>query len=635
MSQSSSPDHSEQAQMPQPTGVAPSSETDSVVTYFCGSAARYPDTVAVRWADGRLTYRELRAHAGALAARLKGVQLAAVYGERSAELTIAIVATLLAGAGYVPLDPSYPRQRLNYMLADCRPDVLLCLHKDAGALELPDGCRVVAIDDALSADLGAIAAAPAVPQTGTCYVMYTSGSTGQPKGIVMPHSVPGNLIRFESTRSAATVGWNTLQFAPISFDVSVQEMFTTWSTGGTLILIDDETRCDPRDLLSYLVSQQVHRIFLPCVALQMLAEAAASRGRYPASLREVCTAGEQLRITPAIREFFRRTRASLANHYGPTETHVATTERLPADPGQWPALPAIGRAIDGAVVYVLDAGMQPLPAGDPGEIWIGGILADGYLGRPELTEDRFKVTADGTRVYRTGDIGRMLDDGRLEWIGRQDDQLKIRGFRVETGEIEVRLRAIDGIVDAVVIAESPDDPERMHLVAYCVRQPGVPVPGSAAVLESLAAELPHFMMPARCVLLDEFPVTPNGKVDREALRVASGPGDHEASQTSSSDPGPPLTDAEAVIAGIYADLLGVTKLTAETSFFGLGGNSLGLARLATRLEEAFGPRVPVFELFTHNSVAAQAALLERLFAAELDEYPQDDVMAVLDQMQGN
>jgi len=499
---------------------------------LCGSAAgRSPGSAAVRWPGGELSYAGLAAGARNIARSVAGATLVSILAERSPAQVAALLGVLMAGAGYVPLDASHPVRRLEFVLADCGADLLLRDRTAGNSPRVPAGCEVVDLQDALAGTAPRAAAPGRRPAGGAGpdgigYVMYTSGSTGRPKGVAMPQSALASLLGAQNARSAAGPGWNTLQFSPLSFDVSFQEIFATWSTGGTLILVAGDVRGDPRRLLDYLAEFEVHRLFLPYVALRMLAEAAVRSGVYPGQLREVITAGEQLRATGAVREFFRRTGASLDNQYGPTETHVATAHLLPGDPALWPELPSIGRALDGAAVGVLDARQRPLPVGVPGEICIyGHRLAAGYRGRPELTAERFVAGEGGRRCYRSGDVGRVLDDGRLEYLGRRDGQVKLRGYRVEIGEVEARLRALPGVADAIVLLSRASRPDLAYLVAYCVPCHGVPLVG-AELRRLLAAELPGHMLPRRCVVLDRFPLTLTGKVDRRALGEGgqAGPG---------------------------------------------------------------------------------------------------------------
>jgi amino acid adenylation domain-containing protein len=292
------------------------------------------------------------------------------------------------------------------------------------------------------------------------YVIYTSGSTGKPKGVAMPHRPLVNLLLWQLQESAVGAGAKTLQFTPISFDVSFQEIFSTLAAGGTLVLISEQTRRDPIDLLQLLNHAGIERLFLPYVALQHLAEAATRTAIAPAQLREVITAGEQLRITSAIAHWFEQMpHCTLHNHYGPSESHVVTAFKLSGSPKDWATLPPIGHPIFQAEIHLLDADQRPVADGVAGELYIGGVsLARGYLNRPDLTAERFISHPQG-RLYKTGDLARYLPNGAIEYLGRIDQQVKVRGFRIEPGEVEAVLEQHPAVRESVVIVRE-DRPGR-------------------------------------------------------------------------------------------------------------------------------------------------------------------------------
>ncbi|HYY43190.1 MAG TPA: amino acid adenylation domain-containing protein, partial [Pyrinomonadaceae bacterium] len=507
-------------------------------------AAATPEAVAAIFGDERLTYAELNARANQLAHTLRahGVGPEEVVGllvTRSLAMLVGVLGVLKAGGAYLPLDAEHPRERLAFMLADARARVLLT---EAHLRERsPDTAAQVFT---LDADWGAIARAPQVNPTllttaeNAAYVIYTSGSTGKPKAVVMQHRAAVNLITFQRASSGAIAAApRTLQFAPLSFDVSFQEIFSTWAAGGTLVLLTDDERRDARELLRVIERQQVERLFLPFVALQHLAEATVEAGRAPASLRAIITAGEQLKITRQVEQFFTRlSDCVLDNHYGPTETHLVTIWRLAGAAHTWPALPSIGRPIANARVYVLDDAWRPVPTGVAGELYVGGAgLARGYLDRPGQTAARFIPDPfspePGARLYRTGDVARYLSDGRLEYLGRVDNQVKIRGFRIEIGEVEAVIKQHGAVKQAVVNAHE-DAAGRKRLVAYVVAKQGAACTPTA-LRDFLKEQLPEYMIPAAFVLLTALPLTPSGKVDRRALPApdeahAALAGDHVA-----------------------------------------------------------------------------------------------------------
>ncbi|MCX4688662.1 non-ribosomal peptide synthetase [Kitasatospora purpeofusca] len=591
---------------------------------FDRTAARYPDAPALRWDGGEMTYAELKAAADRCADRIGTARVVALSGPRCPELIVALLAILKSGAGYVPLDAAYPRERLDHMLADSGAEVLIGPAGIDGTLTVPEGVRVIDLYG-MPVDAPALPSHPVAPRAASttadlCYVIYTSGSTGVPKGVAMPHRPLAALLDWQSRHSEAGPGWNTLQFAAFSFDGAFQEMFATWGTGGTLVLITDDVRRDPDRLVDWLGERSVHRLVLPFVALQQLAEASSRLGRYPSALREVITAGEQLLVSPLVREFFRHTGASLENQYGPSETHVVTAERLPADPADWPELPAIGHPIDRSVVEILDARLQPLPDGVPGEICVSGAsLADGYLGRPDLTAERFVVRdpADAgaalDRIYRTGDFGTRLPDGRIHYFGRRDGQIKVRGFRVELGEVEAQVLAREGLADAVVVVR--DGATEKQLVAYYRLAEGHDVPPRTLRAE-LARTLPGYMVPFACVAVTALPLTPSGKVDRLTLAGRPLPQDLDAAyEAVLRERGPAVadsTDASAspfaeLLVELWADALARDTIGVHTDVFALGAESVTAMKVASQLTEAFRLTVPPSMLFDRPTAAGQAA----------------------------
>jgi amino acid adenylation domain-containing protein len=492
---------------------------------FARSAARTPDAVAVELGDERVTYAALDARANRLARLLLRLdagpdERVAIALERSVEMVVAVLAVLKAGACYVPVDPAYPAARIVHMLGDSRAGVLVTT--EALAARLPAGGAAVLAVDA-DADLAAREAptAPPVEVDGEnlAYVLYTSGSTGLPKGAALPHRALANLLRWQVARWGEGAAARTLQFSSLSFDVSFQEIFSTWASGGTLVLVDEDTRRDAQALLEHLRETRVERIFLPFAALQNLAEVAVRTGAVLPALREVVTAGEALRATPQLRAFFRQNpRARLENQYGPSETHVVSAHRLGADADAWPALPPIGAPVDGAGLHVLDERGEPAGAGVDGEVYASGAaLARGYLARPALTAERFVPAPfgpPGSRMYRTGDRARWIPDGELEYLGRTDAQVKVRGYRVEPGEVEAAVASHPAVHQAAVTAHG--DGAAKRLVAYVVALPGHTA-DAAGLRAHVAARLPEHMVPAAWMVLDALPLTPSGKVDRRAL----------------------------------------------------------------------------------------------------------------------
>ncbi len=559
-------------------------------------AERIPGAGAVVSENGLLSYAALQRQADALAAALRqrGVGTGTLVGvclERSLLMPAALLGVLKAGAGYIPLDPAYPQSRRDFMCADAK--VRLVLTQNSLAAQIPGGIEALCLDTEWPA---AGEAAPLVlpaPDDSPFYVIYTSGSTGTPKGVQMGRRAIANLVAWQSEASLRS-DVRTAQFAALGFDVSAQEIFSTLCGGGTLVLVPELLRSDPRGLIQFLDRHAVERLFLPFVALQQLAEAAQSQPKSLSALREVITAGEQLKITPALRALFSRLpECTLSNHYGPSETHVATAYTLAGPPAEWPALPPIGRPVPG---------MSALVRG--GEMYLGGIqLADGYVGRPDLTAERFVAlpgTEEGTRWYKTGDLGRVNPEGEIEFLGRADGQLKIRGFRVEPGEVETALLACPGVRQAAVRAWefAPGD---TRLVAYLTASG----PLSADTLrEFLEPRLPEYLVPSRFETIEALPLTPSGKVDYAALPPPSA--ERPALGTAYAAPSSGL---EQQIVEVWQRVLGISPVGAEDSFFDLGGRSLQLVQVHQQLREGAVPDAEITTLFQYPTVRALAGAL--------------------------
>ncbi|GLZ75743.1 non-ribosomal peptide synthetase [Actinorhabdospora filicis] len=601
----------------------------------------HPRRAAIVHDERTVTYAELDAMSAAVAGAVSGHARVAVHAPRSPEQAAAILGVLRAGACVVPLDPAYPPARLEYMLRDSGATALL----GEASFPVPDAVSVLPL-----APAGGGADAPAVGDD-AAYLVYTSGSTGLPKGVLVPHRTLRAVVDWQGPRSGAP-GGVTAQFAPISFDVSFQELFGTWADGGTLVLVDEPVRRDPGRLLDLIGARGVRRLFLPYVALQQLAEYAVAFGRTCPSLREVVSAGEQLFVTPAIRAFFAaHPGAVLDNQYGPSETHVVTAHLMEGPPSAWPERPPIGRAVPGTRVEVVDASGAPVPLGSAGEILVTGPQVGlGYLG------EAF------TGTYRTGDLARFDADGRLEFLGRRDGQVKIRGHRVEVAEVESAVKALPGVADAVVTVDGEGGDRRLvaHYVADVNRQSVVEVrgqgiadvhgpttadvherpvadarePGSAALpphrttplkpreaRDALGRILPAHLVPALLIPVEAFPLTPSGKVDRAALPR---PGAHTATATPS---GP----VEERLAGLFAELLGGDGgIGAEDDFFALGGDSLTAVRLLLRVRDEWGVHLGLAEVFAAPTVARLAALLTGSATASPElrvELPADIVAA--------
>lgn len=436
------------------------------------SVKLYPNEIAVSFKDSSISYSQLNEQANQVAHYLIKQNVnpndsIALAVERSIEMIAILLAVIKTGSAYVPIDTSYPIERIDQVIKNVEPKCILVSKKFADKYV---GYKVLFVEDIFEASIN-FSKKDLNIQTekdSLVYILHTSGSTGIPKGVCMNQNALVNLLLWQKRKSTAKLNTKTIQFSPLSFDVSFQEIFATLTTGGNLVLISEDERIDPFKLLDILSEQQINRIFLPFVALQSITESAGATHIYPINLKEVMTAGEQLKITPQIVKFFSRIPdSSLYNQYGPTEAHVVTQLELTGNPAQWPSLPSIGKAIDNTTIYILDENLSDLPQGEIGELCIGGLcLANGYLNLPDLTADKFTyLPTSHTRIYRTGDLAKILPDGNIEFLGRSDHQVKIRGYRIELGEIEAHLNNQNGVKQAVVNAQE-DKNGNKKLIAY-------------------------------------------------------------------------------------------------------------------------------------------------------------------------
>ncbi|MBN3899198.1 MAG: amino acid adenylation domain-containing protein [Nostoc sp. NOS(2021)] len=573
-----------------------------IAQLFEEQVERTPDAVAVSFQSQQLTYQQLNCQANKLAHHLQklGVKPEVRVGicvERSLSMVVGLLAILKAGGAYVPLDPRSPQERLNYILSNSQASLLLTDLSIALSQQL---LTVVCLDTSeIFCQNSQENPVSGVTPENLAYVIYTSGSTGKPKGVAMSHRSLVNLLYWQMDEGALSCA-KTLQFASISFDVSFQEIFSTWCNGGTLVLITEEIQKDGFALLQLIAQEKVERLFLPFVALQQLANAASIAQSYPASLRQIMTAGEQLQVTPVLVNFFRElSGCTLQNQYGPTERHVVTSFTLKDAASSWSLLPPIGCAIANTQIYILDRNLQPLPIGVPGELYIGGVaIARSYVNSPELTAEKFipnPFEKDGSRLYKTGDRTQYLPDGNIEFLGRIDNQVKVRGFRIELGEIETVLAAYPQVREAVVIARV-DQPGNKRLVAYIVPKQYL---DTSELLCYLKQKLPDYMLPSAFVkLLDALPLTPSGKTDRRALPAPLS----RETRNVSTDLIPPRTATEEVLAGIWSDVLGLEQVGIHDNFFALGGHSLSAMQVIARLRETFKVELPISCLFDYPTV---------------------------------
>ncbi|MFF4426424.1 amino acid adenylation domain-containing protein [Streptomyces sp. NPDC001549] len=597
----------------------------TVVARFAEQAALTPDATAVVMGEEHWSYAQLSEAAENVAGHLCALGAPAnarigIAMDRTPRVMAVLMGVLRAGCAVVPLPPGYPAPRLAAMVEQARPFRVVAEAPYAHLAGEPALLLPAEIVTAPTTECERPAGtapttvagrqAEVVPES-TAYVLFTSGSTGTPKGVAMPHRTLAGLVAWQTRAPSAAPGGVTLQYAPLSFDISFQEIFSTLCSGGTLCLASDAERRDMPALLRLLDRERVEQVFLPPVAIQQLAEAAGTLGIIPRALRVLISCGEQLRVTQEIRALCAKLPgAVLDNHYGPTETHVVTAYTMTGDPAAFPALPPIGRAIDGAEVHVLDEQLRPVPAGAPGDIYLGGFcLADGYEGRPDLTKERFlpQPSPDGgadRRLYHTGDIGMLLPDGDVVFLGRADAQVKVRGFRVEPAEVELAITGLaqryPGLRDAAVVARRHENDEAF-LAAFLLGE------GTdedlADIRERLRASLPDYMVPSHLQWVSHFPLTPSGKRDDATLR-------HTLLSTPARTPDAAPRDAyEQALTEMLADATSLDAVGIHDNLFDLGGTSLTAMRLVVRIERRYGVHISLADFIAAPTCAGLAARL--------------------------
>jgi amino acid adenylation domain-containing protein len=589
----------------------------SVHELFEANARSAPDADAVREGQRALNYAELDRRANRVAQALLGFGVApdtrvAIHAERGIDVVVGTLAVLKAGGAYVPLDPAHPRERLAEMIEDSGATVLLtqqCLH---GRLATA-GVRTMVLDDASSfahqsEDAPCV---PALRRDHLAYVIYTSGSTGKPKGVMVEHASLLSMIDDTCRRFADHQPIQAAWWGSYGFDVSVFEILLAMAQGATLHVVPEDVRADADAYLSWLCGHRITQAYLPPFFVRRLRER-SDADIAALSLRRILVGVESLaedelhrlrRLLPAL---------LVVNAYGPTETTVYST--CYTDIRDIVRQAPIGRPIANTRVMVLDDALQPIPAGVVGEIHIGGIgVARGYLNRPDLTAERFVHDAHGERLYKTGDLGRWLPDGQLEFRGRHDQQIKLRGVRIEPGEIEAALCAHADIEDAVVVARQEHGYSNRQLVAYVTSREGRGI-GVDVLREHLIQRLPAYMVPAAFVQLAALPLTVSGKLDAKALPAP------DMQAYSTSDHVPPDTELEHRIAAMWQELLNHERISMTANFFDLGGHSLNAVRLMSSIREATGKALPISIIFKAPTIRALAAQVESYVDAADDSF---------------
>jgi amino acid adenylation domain-containing protein len=572
-----------------------------VPQWLSQAAARQPWAPALALGEAELSYAELEARSNRLAhwliARGVGPETPVGIGAlRSFELVLGILAVVKAGGAYVPLDPDYPDQRLAYMMLDSGVGMLLSHGAvlDRFSALCPGACAVYDLDSLDLSGQAETAPAVALHPAHPAYIIYTSGSTGRPKGAANSHAALANRLHWMQQAYAIGPGDTVLQKTPFSFDVSVWEFFWPLMTGARLALAQPGAHRDPPALTTALHAYQVSTVhFVPSMLAEFVNQ--SQLPHLPALKRIVCS-GEALPAELQQRVFERLPGVDLVNLYGPTEAAIDVTHwTCRAEPGPVP----IGRPIANLQIQILDSDLNPLPAGVAGELYIGGLgLARGYYRKAGLTAERFLPDpfGSGGRLYRSGDLARRRADGAIDYLGRIDQQIKLRGLRIELGEIETALLQQTGVAEAAVLLQDAAGGPRLVAYIAATEQAG----GDAELRLALSRQLPDYMLPAALIRLDSLPKTANGKLDRKALPQA-----HWQGQVYRA----PQSDTERRLAAIWQELLDVEPVGLDDNFFALGGHSLLATRLVARIRAELGTDLPLLAVFETQSLRDLAALL--------------------------
>lgn len=577
---------------------------------FEAQVEQTPEAVALIFEHHRLTYRELNNRANKLAhyllqSQLKPETLVSICAERSVEMVVALLAVLKVGAAYVPVDPAYPRERVKFMLDDCRSPVLLTQKHLLKSLPVSDA-RVICLDaDWRSIDiLGTHNLSIDLAPDNLAYVIYTSGSTGKPKGAMNTHRGICNRLLWMQDAYRLDSTDRVLQKTPFSFDVSVWEFFWPLITGAALVIARPLGHHDNAYLARVIYEERITTLHFVPSMLQLLLDEPDLRQRC-STLRRVICSGEALSYDLQNR-FFKHLDTELHNLYGPTEAAVDVTFWRCTAENEMRVVP-IGRAITNAQIHLLDQRLEPVPVGVAGELYIGGTcLARGYLNRAELTAHRFiphpLATQPGERLYKTGDLARYLPNGAIEYIGRLDHQVKICGVRIELGEIEAAIVEHSSVRETVVLARE-DIPGDKRLVAYLSANDAIK-PSNGELRSFLQKRLPHYMVPAAFVWMEKLPLTPNGKIDRAGLPP---PVDFLRDGPQVTLPRTPIED---LIAGVWREVMGLRSLSIHDDFFELGGHSLLASMLVSRLRRTLQAELSVPDVFDSPTVAQLAAKMD-------------------------
>lgn len=562
-------------------------------------------SIAISFGDERVSYSELEKYSNQYSNYLiaQGVKPGDVVGvcfERSIEGIISLLAILKAGASYLPLDPDYPSERLDYMIQKAK--VELVIGHECLSSKISGSFQKNFFDWSLIKDQPELDPVIQEEKIKAAYIIFTSGSTGMPKGVEMGHAPLVNLIKWQNSQSSLENKAKTLQFTPLSFDVHFQEIFSTLSSGGELVLVSKDLRLDSLKLLKFINHSKVNRLFLPFVALNHLCEMSAKYNIYPEDLKEVITAGEQLKITKQVRSFFKKNRSKLYNHYGPSETHVITSYKMGEDVDNWDGLPPIGEPISNCEVLILDEFLETVKKGMEGELYLRGVcLANGYIHDEIKTAQRFLNTSTHGLIYKSGDIGKLNENNEIVYIGRSDGQVKIRGHRVEISEVEIALESVHEGQGQIAVKIIENSSGEKSICAYIIGEFRV-----EPLRDALAQRLPEYMIPSHFIGLDKLPLTASGKLDRNALPL---PGTKRPELNTEYLA--PKSTTELLITSLWSKELNIDKVGIRDSFFDLGGTSLKALNILAQLQVVHGKNLNVTHLFQYPTIEAISKFIDR------------------------
>ncbi len=582
----------------------------TIADQFKQQVAKTPDAIAVVAKDSQLSYRELDERSNRLARHLQSLSvkpdiLVGVAMGRSETLVVSMLAILKAGAGYVPLDPTHPKERLSLVIDDSKMQILLTTSETRDRLPLDArGVTVLDVENPAVAVESPIPVETNAASHNLAYVIYTSGSTGKPKGVMLENR---NVVNFFTgmDRAIGCAPGVWLAVTSFSFDISVLELLWTLTRGFKVVVHGDEGTASIADEITR--HGVTHLQMTPSLARMLTLDARAFAAL--SLLKQMLLGGEAVpaSLIHHIRQVFS---GEIHNMYGPTETTIWSTTYRVEEPG---STVSIGRPISNTQIYILDPELQPVPAGEIGELFIGGDgVARGYWNRPDLTAERFLTipSLSPCRIYRTGDLARLLPDGNIEFLGRADYQVKLRGHRIELGEIEAILEQCSGVRQAVVVVREDKEGDK-RLVAYLVVD-ATGAEGAGTLRSVLESKLPDYMLPSAFVSLPELPLTDNGKIDRKALLKLPPPLiaiSAAAGQRQNESSNQPSNEIERIIAGAWQDALGIPSVGMNDNFFDLGAHSLTVAEVQAKLQDVLGREISLLDLFQFSTVNALAGHL--------------------------